>query len=209
MAENTRQYRWIVTIKGGLDARLPDFVAGDLFWYPVEGHPEIVLAPDVLVAIGRPKGDRGSYRQWVEEGVAPAVVFEILSPGNTLPEMIRKHEFYQRHGVGEYYVYDPDAISLFGWQREGERLAEIGTMHGWTSPLLGIRFDMSGPELVITDSEGRRFEAFEEVYARAQAAERDKEAAERDKEAAERDKEAALARAETLAARLRELGIEV
>ncbi|HMZ80299.1 MAG TPA: hypothetical protein PLL06_11415, partial [Acidobacteriota bacterium] len=40
MAENTLQYEWIVMIKGGLDAVLPnDFVAGDLLWYPVEGKP--------------------------------------------------------------------------------------------------------------------------------------------------------------------------
>ena len=82
MADNTKQFRWIVTIQGGLDALFRDnpqvFVAGDLLWYPVEGHPEISTAPDVLVAFGRPKGDRGSYLQWEEGGVAPQVVFEIL-----------------------------------------------------------------------------------------------------------------------------------
>jgi len=67
MADNTTQFRWIVTIQGGLDALFRDnpdiFVAGDLLWYPVEGHPEISTAPDVMVAFGRPKGDRGSYLQ--------------------------------------------------------------------------------------------------------------------------------------------------
>src|SRR3954463_10680815 len=81
MAENTLQFRWIVTIKEGLDwvfSDRPDvFVAGDLFWYPVEGHPEICQAPDTLVAFGRPKGDRGPYKQWEEEGIAPQVVFEV------------------------------------------------------------------------------------------------------------------------------------
>jgi Uma2 family endonuclease len=65
------------------------FVAGDLLWYPVEGHPEIRVAPNVLVAFDRPKGDRGSYRQWQEDNVDPQVVFEILSPGNTLKEMTK------------------------------------------------------------------------------------------------------------------------
>ncbi len=45
MAENTLQYEWIVTIKGGVDALFLDdpnvFVAGDLLWYPVEGKPTI------------------------------------------------------------------------------------------------------------------------------------------------------------------------
>src|SRR5580658_4407713 len=69
MAENTLQYQWNVTITGGLEhlfANDPNiFVAGDLFWYPVEGNDNIRLAPDTFVAFGRPKGHRGSYRQWL------------------------------------------------------------------------------------------------------------------------------------------------
>ena len=99
MADNTRQYECMVTIKGGLDvlfASAPDvFVAGDHLWYPVEGHPEIRIAPDVYVAFGRPKGHRGSYKQWMEGGVAPQVVFEVLSPKNTVPEMLNKLAFYE------------------------------------------------------------------------------------------------------------------
>ena len=60
MAENTLQYDWIVKITGGLRHLFADnpnvFVAGDLFWYPVEGHPEIRIAPDSLIVFGRPPG---------------------------------------------------------------------------------------------------------------------------------------------------------
>ena len=63
IADNTLQFRWIVTIKEGLDWVFQDqpevFVAGDLLWYPVDGKPTICQAPDALVAYGRPKGDRG------------------------------------------------------------------------------------------------------------------------------------------------------
>jgi hypothetical protein len=59
MADNTEQFRWIVTIQQNLDwlfADRPDvFVAGDLPWYPVEGRPDICTAPDVLVAFDRPR----------------------------------------------------------------------------------------------------------------------------------------------------------
>ncbi len=72
-----------------------------------------------MVAIGRPKGERGSYRQWEEGGIAPQVVFEILSPGNRFAELLRKLRFYQRYGVEEYYVYDPDRGLLDGWLRTG------------------------------------------------------------------------------------------
>jgi Uma2 family endonuclease len=93
MADNTLQYEWIVTIKGGLDAIFLDdsnvFVAGDLLWYPVQGEPEIRTAPDATVAIGRPKGYRGSYKQWEGGNLAPQVVFEVLSPGNRPREMVK------------------------------------------------------------------------------------------------------------------------
>lgn len=79
MSDNTLQFRWIVTIEGGLDAVYgadPDvFVAGDLLWYPVQGKPNICTAPDALVVFGRPKGERGSYKQWEEGGIAPPCRF--------------------------------------------------------------------------------------------------------------------------------------
>ncbi|HEY9635552.1 MAG TPA: hypothetical protein V6D14_19270 [Coleofasciculaceae cyanobacterium] len=60
-ANNTKQLRWILVIQKNLDRLFADdpnvFVAGDLFWYPVEGKPNIVNAPDVMVVLGRPKGD--------------------------------------------------------------------------------------------------------------------------------------------------------
>ena len=110
LADNTLQYRWITIFHGGLDAVFRDdpdvFVAADLLWYPIKGDKERT-APDTMVAIGRPKGERGSYRQWDEEGIAPQVVFEVLSPGNRAGELKRKFEFYQRFGVNEYYRIRP------------------------------------------------------------------------------------------------------
>src|SRR4029079_4319944 len=103
MADNTVQFDWIVLLKENLDRLLEDFVAGDLLWYPVEGDPGLRAAPDVLVALGRPKGDRGSYKQWEEGGIAPQVVFEVLSPGNTAHDMRQKRLFYQEFEVAEYY----------------------------------------------------------------------------------------------------------
>jgi len=73
MAENTEQYTKLTTIKGNIEYLFkPDpnvFIAGDLFWYPVEGHNDIVYAPDVLVAFGRPKGKRGSYKPFTRNMV--------------------------------------------------------------------------------------------------------------------------------------------
>jgi Uma2 family endonuclease len=178
MAENTKQFQWIVTIKENLDALLPNaFVAGELSWYPLEGSNLIRQAPDVLVAFGRPKGHRGSYRQWEEGNIAPQVVFEILSPGNRVMEMLKKEQFYDRYGVGEYYVYDPDDNELVGWRREAEQWQQIDAVHGWISPWLGVRFELTTETLVMYRPDGSRFETFAELLQRAEAERQAKEAA--------------------------------
>ena len=161
MSDNTRQYRWIVTIKENLEiwlaGNLDVFIAGDLMWYPIEGSAQICQAPDVMVVFGRPRGDRGSYQQWKEKGIGPQVAFEILSPSNTKREMAEKREFYQKYGVEEYYIYDPDRFRLTGWIRSGDQLIAIANMEGWVSPLLGVRFTQVNGDLEIYRSDDRRF----------------------------------------------------
>lgn len=158
VGESTKQYRFIKLIQSGLDALFaaqPDvFVAGNLFWYPVKGNNTIVRAPDVLVAFGPPKGDRFSYRQWNEGDVAPQVVFEILSRSNRPAEMTRKFAFYDRYGVEEYYIYDPEEGELTGWLRQDGTLSEIESLLGWVSPRLGVRFGLSGSDMELFTPEG-------------------------------------------------------
>lgn len=198
MADNTRQFDYIVMIQGGLAALFADrpdvFVAGDLLWYPVEGNPKIRAAPDAMVVFGRPPGHRGSYVQCYENGIAPQVVFEVLSPGNTRREMQRKLRFYEQYGVEEYYEYDPDRGTLGGWLRRDNRLEPIRPMEGWISPRLKIRFSLEETDLVLYRPDGRRFETFVELDQRVTA--------ERQRAQAEHQ------RAERLAERLRALGID-
>lgn len=173
MAENTLQYLWIVTIKENLDTLCmgnpQGFVAADNFIYPVEGNPTIVTAPDVYVALGRPRHHRGSYKVWEENNIFPQVIFEILSPSNTKAESQRKYRFYNTYGAQEYYVYDPDHHVLEGWHRNpaSNTLELVPHMHGWTSPLLGITFHTAGDDLLITHPDGSRFRTYQEVLLQA------------------------------------------
>ena len=212
MADNTRQFDCIVMIQGGLAALFADrpdvFVAGDLLWYPVEGKPHIRAAPDAMVVFGRPPGHRGSYIQHEEDHIAPQVVFEVLSPGNTPAEMRKKRGFYDRYGVEEYYEYDPDRGTLEGWVRREGRLAPIARMEGWVSPLLGIRFSLEGTDMALYHPDGQRFETFVE-QARRVRAERQRAEAERQRAEAEQQRaEAAERRIMQLAERLRQLGVD-
>jgi Uma2 family endonuclease len=167
MADNTKQFELIVLIKKNLDLLFANdenvFVAGDLFWYPVKGDNNTRRAPDVMVVFGRPKGDRGSYLQWKEENIIPQVVFEILSPGNTHREIIAKYNFYQRYGVEEYYLYDPETGELTGWLRGENELQEIAEIIGWVSPRLGVRFEISNGKLQIFRADGQQFLTFLEL----------------------------------------------
>jgi Uma2 family endonuclease len=212
MSDNTLQFQWIVTIKENLEGMFRDdpnvFVAGDLLWYPVKGAPTIRSAPDAMVVIGRPKGYRGSYKQWLEDGIAPQVVFEVLSPGNRPEEMDQKLEFYDTFGVEEYYLYDPEAVELSGRLRRRKKFRPIIPMDGWTSPRLGIRFDLSGKELVIYRPDGRRFLTFVEWMRREEEARRQAKDARRQAKEAQRQAEEARQEAERLKVKLRELGID-
>ncbi|PIE18795.1 MAG: hypothetical protein CSA66_03845 [Proteobacteria bacterium] len=223
MADNTKQYGWIVLLAENLDAIREDFVAGDLLWYPVEGSPKIRVAPDVLIAPGRPKGHRGSYQQWKEAGVAPSVVVEVLSPSNSLPEMTRKVRFYDQYGVDEIIVVDPEANDGWAHARDPNgRLVQTQGLDGWQSPRLGIRFERQGGELFVRGPDGQRFERLVAHRERAERAEREAqleteraERAEREAqleteraERAEREAQREAARAAKLAAKLAELGID-
>jgi Uma2 family endonuclease len=209
VADNTKQYRWIVTIHGNLDCMYAAddhvFVAADLLWYPVEGQPRICTASDVLVAFDRPKGDRGSYRQWLENHQPPDVMFEIRSPCNTDAELEQKLAFYDRHGVREYYLYDPDTWELCGWQRVDGCLQPIVPIDNWISPLLGIRFELPpGQEMVIYAPDGRRFWTFVELMQHSvEAHERAEVAQERAAKAQER-----AAKAQEQAAKAQERAAE-
>jgi len=200
-----------VTIKEGLEWLFQDdpnvFVAGDLLWYPTEGNNVIRAAPDAMVIFGRPKGDRGSYQQWKEGNITPQVVFEIRSPGNTQTEMDKKLVFYDRYGVEEYYLYDPDKGDLSGWLRTEERLDVIEQMSNWVSPRLGIRFEMLGTELQLYRPDGEKFATYVELAAlKEQAQQLEQERI--DKEQAQQQLEQERDRTQKLAARLQELGID-
>jgi Uma2 family endonuclease len=187
MSDNTLQYDWITRIKDGFEVLYKDdpnvFIAGNLLWYPVEGRPDLRVASDVMVVLGRPKGYRGSYQQWLEEGVIPQLAFEIISPGNTFVEMSRKLDTYERYGVEEFYAYDPHRNDFGVWVLSSEdgRLRPADFGEDWVSPRTGVRFHHPAfGELKVYRPDGQKFRSMVE---------------------AER-------RSERMAARLRELGIE-
>jgi hypothetical protein len=102
--------------------------------------------------------------------------------------MAKKLEFYDRYGVEEYYLYDPETGDFTGWIRgEDGRLRVIDEIQGWVSPRLGVRFEIEDGELRVIRPDGQRFMTYLELQ---QQAEHERQ------------------RAAKLAQRLRELGID-
>ena len=220
MSDNTLQFKWIVCDQGKPGSL--SFATTPTSWsrgiccgtrWKASQQFGLRLTP-WLRLVGR-KAVRGSYKQWEEGGIAPQVVFETLSPGNRPPEMQRKLEFYERYGVEEYYIYDPDDGLLEGWLRKGGRLVKVNDMSGFVSPRLRIRFEPGPDNLTIWGPDGEQFQApQEDIYLRKEAQKRaeeaDRVAAIERQRADEADRLRAIdrQRADFLAAKLRKLGID-
>jgi Uma2 family endonuclease len=181
---------WVTRIQTALDrhfvGREDVFVGVDLPWFPIQGDERTFATPGVLVALGRPKGPRDSYRQWEEGGEAPHVVFEVQSRRVSLVELLRKYQFYTTHGLEELYVYAPDHGHLDGYRRERTGLREIPEVEGWVSPRLGVQFHLAEGTLELT-TPTQPIAAYSDLAAYAEQQWR---------------------RAERLAAKLRELGVD-
>ena len=164
LSESTLHLKWIIILFFGLKSMFEDredvFIAGDLLWYPVEGEQEIRRAPDVMVAFGRPRREDenlGSYQQWQEDNIPPQVVFEVRSPSDYQSILDKKFEFYDAHGVEEYYLCDPKRNRLEGWSRKDGRL-HPQALANWKSPRLGIGFEEKEGELIrILTPDGKPF----------------------------------------------------
>jgi Uma2 family endonuclease len=86
---------------------------------PLEGGQ--VAQPDIFVM---PAGSVGPAPQtWDEFGI-PMLVVEVLSPGTARYDRLVKRRRYQRTGVAEYWIVDPDARIIERW-RPGDERPEI------------------------------------------------------------------------------------
>ena len=159
MADNSRQFRWICTLMLNASILFKQrddvFVAEDHLIYPVQGNPEVSIAPDAYVAFGVKKRDRGSYKVWEEHGIFPQVVFEVYSPGNTQREFEFKLTKYERFGAEEYYIiYPDDPATIVGYVRNGKNLVELETLNGFISPRLGISFLEENGDVTVIGPDG-------------------------------------------------------
>ncbi|MEO8608253.1 MAG: Uma2 family endonuclease [Chloroflexota bacterium] len=95
----------------------------DIFWIAPD-NDHCILAPD------------GRY--W--HG-APDLIVEILSPTTAYRDRGIKFETYQKHGVREYWLVDPEAAFIEVYRLENEQFVRVGLFSAkqtFTSLVLGV-----------------------------------------------------------------------
>lgn len=81
-----------------------------------------IFQPDILFI-------SNENRQIIEEdGLhgAPDLIIEILSPGTAKYDLTRKKDVYERCGVKEYWIVDPEKKSAQGYYLKESRFHKIG-----------------------------------------------------------------------------------
>ncbi len=162
MAESDLHRKEMMYLIEALEGRYretPDvYVAGNLFLYYAQGDRKAVVAPDVFLVKGVPKGDRKSFKLW-QEGRGPCFVIEVTSESTRDEDTETKPSRYQRLGVEEYFLHDPlgDYLSppLRGYRLHGGRYRRMvpepdGSL---VSRATGLRLRREGQHLRLIDLE--------------------------------------------------------
>ena len=192
MAESgvhVRTLLWLYQALEDFHADQPDaFFAVNMFWYWRQGDPTAVVAPDVMVLPGI--GDRGrqSLRSWEHGGAVPALVIEASSKTTLKEDLGKKFKQYERLGVHEYFLFDPEGLSLVpvlqGFRLVGGRYERLWSDDRRLDSDLGLSLQPEGEMLRLIDrGTGRHIPTRRE---QASVAARQAESAERQAEDARR-----------------------
>lgn len=108
-------WRLSVSIGVHLEAH-PD--QGDAFTAPLDVvmTPHDVVEPDLLVVLG----DQREILTDKHIHGAPALVIEILSPGTRKRDQTLKRQLFDREGVREYWMVDPDGNRVIVYRRAAD-----------------------------------------------------------------------------------------
>ncbi len=149
-APNLPHQRLIGRVFTALQAYFATGALGEAFLSPLDVvlSPHDVVEPDVLVLLS----DQADILTHQNVRGAPALVIEVLSPGTKRRDQTIKHQLYDRAGVREYWLVDPDVMSVTVCRRQDgtdlKPVAEVTAASGdvLASPLLP-GFSLSATDL--------------------------------------------------------------
>lgn len=116
---------------------------GRVFVAPLDVHlaPGTIVQPDLVVLSNRRRSIVGPKKL---TGV-PDLLVEILSPSHRTHDTVRKRERYQRAGVRELWLVDPDACTVTQLVLRQGRYAVVATATDTIAAraLRGVRLDLT------------------------------------------------------------------
>ncbi len=137
------------------------YLASDLIVYHEEGNPNRRFAPDLMVCYGVENKKRRTYKLW-EEKIVPQVIIEIVSKETWQKDVTTKRRLYERLGVAEYYIVDPEykylPTPLLAYRLEfGELVRQAIYDKRIFSPLLGLELVDTGADFRLFNPETKEF----------------------------------------------------
>ena len=111
MPENNIHFQLTMTLATMLQLFLLDrsgsYVFGDIMFYYERGNPTKFVAPDLMICLDKEnEPSPGVYKLWNEKSV-PAVVIELASQTTWQKDVGTKVKLYEKLGVKEYFIFDP------------------------------------------------------------------------------------------------------
>ncbi len=151
----------IESLKVFFENRKTPYVSGNIMFYYEEGNPYKSFSPDVMVCFDVLSGDRRVYKLW-EEKQFPQVIFEISSRSTWGEDLNKKWFLYQKFGVKEYYIFDPEydylPEPLIAYRLKKDELRQVKIKNRRIfSEQLGLEIVDTGKGLRLFDPESKEF----------------------------------------------------
>lgn len=125
-----------------LSEKIEDTGLGELFVAPIDVYldeEQNAVQPDIVIVLGKNKSIINP--QGHIHGV-PDMIIEILSHGNKDHDRVKKKALYERFGVKEYWMVDPETKATEGYTLKGSTYSSlVGETGKFSSPLLGIEIN--------------------------------------------------------------------
>jgi Uma2 family endonuclease len=116
--------------------------AGEVFTSPLDVYLDETsnaVQPDIIVVL------KDNFKIINEQGHihgTPDLLVEILSPGNKEYDLIKKKDLYERFGVKEYWIVDPETKLALVYKLVGGKYEGVGEDIGSiTSDLIKTKID--------------------------------------------------------------------
>ncbi|MBN8635005.1 MAG: Uma2 family endonuclease [Anaerolineae bacterium] len=118
-------------------------LGGEVFFAPFDVHLDEfnVVEPDVMWIA---ENSQAAVNKWVYG--APDLIVEIHSQSTIRMDKLKKSALYEKHGVREYWMIDPEHEQVEVWVNGPngfDRLGLYGKTGSFTSPVLGQSVDLT------------------------------------------------------------------